>query len=45
MAEGRLSVGNVEIVALNDGEVDFAFLLTQTFPSTTEESWAQYRQR
>ena len=45
MAEGRLSVGNVEIVALNDGAVDFAFPLTQIFPTTTTEDWVQYQQR
>jgi glyoxylase-like metal-dependent hydrolase (beta-lactamase superfamily II) len=45
MAEGRLSVGNVEIIALNDGEVDFPFPLTDIFPGTTEQAWAPYRQR
>jgi glyoxylase-like metal-dependent hydrolase (beta-lactamase superfamily II) len=45
MAEVTMTVGNVEVVSLNDGEVDFAFPLTDIFPGTTEELWAQYRQR
>ena len=45
MAEPKLTVGNVEILALHDGEVDFPFPLTQIFPTTTVEAWAQYQQR
>lgn len=45
MPEGRLTVGNVEILSLNDGEVAFPFPLTDIFPSTTEEAWAPYQQR
>jgi len=45
MAEGKLSVGNVEIIAIDDGEVDFPFPLTDIFPGTTEEAWALYQER
>jgi glyoxylase-like metal-dependent hydrolase (beta-lactamase superfamily II) len=45
MAEAKLTVGNVEIVALDDGAVDFPFPLTQIFPGTTQEAWASYRGR
>ena len=45
MAEGILSVGNVEILAINDGEVDFPFPLSDIFPSAPAEAWAQYQER
>ena len=45
MAEGTLSVGNVEILAINDGEVDFPFPLADIFPSAPAEAWAQYQER
>lgn len=45
MAEGTLSVGNVEILAINDGELDFPFPLSDIFPSAPAEDWAQYQER
>ena len=48
MPEGRLTVGNVEILALSDQPiVDYhPFpLLSQLFPSVPAEAWAPYRQR
>ncbi len=45
MPEGTLTVGNVEILAINDGEVDFPFPLTDIFPSVPAEAWAQYQER
>ncbi len=45
MAEGTLSVGNVEILAINDGEFDFPFPLADLFPSVPAEAWAQYQER
>lgn len=45
MAEGKMTVGNVEIIAINDGQIDFAFPLTDIFPGTTEEAWVPYRER
>jgi hypothetical protein len=32
MAEGKLTVGNVDVLALTDGEGDFPFPLSQLFP-------------
>ena len=43
MPEGRLTVGNVEILALNDN--DSALPLNQTFPDVPFEAWAPYQQR
>ncbi len=45
MAEGKLTVGNVEILAIDDGGVDFPFPLTDIFPSVPAEAWAQYQER
>ena len=41
MAEGRLSVGNVEILALNDNEN--TALLSDIFPDVSAEAWAPYK--
>jgi hypothetical protein len=45
MAEGKLTVGNVDILALTDGEGDFPFPLSQLFPSVPAEAWTPFRQR
>jgi glyoxylase-like metal-dependent hydrolase (beta-lactamase superfamily II) len=45
MAESKLSVGNVEVLALTDGEGDFPFPLSQLFPSVSAQDWAPFRQR
>lgn len=45
MAEGKLIVGNVDILALTDGEGDFPFPLSQLFPSVPAEAWTPFRQR
>jgi hypothetical protein len=48
MPEGRLSVGNVEILALTDqADVDYDQfpLLNQLFPDVPMEAWAPYQQR
>jgi glyoxylase-like metal-dependent hydrolase (beta-lactamase superfamily II) len=45
MAEGTLVVGNVEILALTDGEGEFPFTLSQLFPAVPAEAWAPFRQR
>jgi glyoxylase-like metal-dependent hydrolase (beta-lactamase superfamily II) len=44
MAEGKLTVGNVDILALTDGEGDFPFPLSQLFPSVPAEAWTPFRQ-
>lgn len=43
MPESRLSVGNVEILTLNDNEG--ALPLNYIFPDVPSEAWAPYRQR
>ena len=45
MAEGKLSVGHVEVLALTDAEGDFPFPLSQLFPSVPAEAWGPFRQR
>ena len=45
MAEGKLTVGNVDVLALTDGEGDFPFPLSQLFPGVSAEAWAPFRQR
>ena len=43
MPQARMSVGNVEILTLHDGES--ALPLDQTFPQVPIESWLPYQQR
>ena len=43
MPESRLSVGNVEILALHDNQS--ALPLNQTFPGVPAEAWAPYQRR
>ncbi len=43
MPEARLTVGNVEIISLNDAET--ALPLSDTFPEVPAESWPYYQQR
>ena len=45
MAEGRLTVGSVDVLALTDGGGDFPFPLSQLFPGVAAEAWEPYRQR
>jgi glyoxylase-like metal-dependent hydrolase (beta-lactamase superfamily II) len=45
MAESKLSVGNVEVLSLTDGEGDFPFPLSQLFPNVPAEAWNPFRQR
>ena len=47
MPESKLSIGNVEILALTDHQVvDLsAFPLGQLFPGVPAEAWAPYQQR
>ena len=42
---GKLSVGNVEIVALIDGEGPFPFKLSQVFPTVQAAQWEPFRRR
>ncbi len=45
MLEGQLRVGQVEILALTDGEGAFPFPLSQLFPTVTPEDWVPFQQR
>jgi glyoxylase-like metal-dependent hydrolase (beta-lactamase superfamily II) len=45
MAEGKLTVGNVEVIAIDDGEADYPLPLTEIFPGTTEAAWAPHHER
>ena len=45
MPEARITVGNVEIVALTDLEVDFPYPLSQLFPSVSAADWQPFQQR
>src|SRR4030095_15514313 len=45
MAEGKLTVGNMDILALTDGEGDFPFPLSQLFPSVPAEAWTPFAHR
>ena len=41
----KLTVGNVEIVALTDGEGPFPFKLSQVFPTAKAAQWEPFRKR
>ena len=45
MAEGKLLVGNVEVVALTDNAGDFPIRLSHLFPTAPADAWAPFRQR
>jgi hypothetical protein len=45
MAEGRVFIGHVEILALTDVEVDLPIPLSQLHPTVPPEAWAPFRQR
>ena len=45
MAESKLFVGGVEVLALTDSEVDFPFPLSELFPNVPAEAWVPFRQR
>jgi hypothetical protein len=45
VAEGRVFIGHVEILALTDVEVDLPIPLSQLHPTVPPEAWAPFRQR
>jgi hypothetical protein len=45
MPEGRLSIGNAEILALTDVEVNFPVPLRQLFPGVPSRTWASFQRR
>lgn len=45
MAENKLFVGHVEVLALTDSAGDFPMPLSQLFPTVPADAWAPFRQR
>jgi glyoxylase-like metal-dependent hydrolase (beta-lactamase superfamily II) len=45
MSDGRLSIGNVQIVGLADVAVDAPLTLDQAFPGVPADAWEPYRER
>jgi glyoxylase-like metal-dependent hydrolase (beta-lactamase superfamily II) len=45
MLDGQLHVGQVEILALTDGEGAFPLPLSQLFPTVSAEEWTPFQQR
>ena len=45
MAESKLFVGRVEVLALTDRELDFPIPLSELFPNVPAEDWVPFRQR
>ena len=45
MAANKLTVGNVEVLALTDHEGDFPMPLSQVFPTVPANAWEPFRQR
>jgi glyoxylase-like metal-dependent hydrolase (beta-lactamase superfamily II) len=45
MAENKLFVGNVEVLALTDHAGDFPMPLSQLFPTVPADAWEPFRQR
>src|SRR5262249_42564658 len=45
MAEGKLFIGSVEVLALTDGEGAFPIPLSQLFPAVPAEAWAPFQHR
>jgi glyoxylase-like metal-dependent hydrolase (beta-lactamase superfamily II) len=45
MADGRLCIGEVEILALSDAIVDYPWPLTEIYPGVPLSAWAPYRDR
>ena len=43
MAESKLFVGNVEVLALTDSAGDFPFPLSQLLPTVPAEAWAPFQ--
>jgi glyoxylase-like metal-dependent hydrolase (beta-lactamase superfamily II) len=45
MPEGRIRVGDVEVVGLSDAQVDYPWALEELFPDAPASAWDEYRQR
>ena len=45
MPEGRIRVGNVEVIGLTDASLDFPLPLSTLFPAIPFAAWEPYRQR
>ena len=40
MSDGRISIGDVEVISLTDVEVNYPIPLSQVFPDVTAGDWA-----
>lgn len=45
MPDGRITIGNVEVIGLSDARGDFPRTLDDLFPSVPADAWIPYRQR
>ena len=45
MPEGRIRVGEVEVVGLSDATLDYPWPLEELFPAAPAAAWDEYRQR
>lgn len=45
MADGRITIGNVEVLGLSDGRGNFPRSLDDLFPQVLAQDWEPYRQR
>ncbi len=45
MTDNEITIGNVQVLAITDIEVDFPAPLSRVFPDTAEQDWAPFRQR
>lgn len=45
MGDGKVTIGNVQIMGLSDAVVDFPMTLDQLFPTVSAEAWEPYRRR
>ena len=45
MGDGKLSIGDVEVISLTDVEVNYPIPLSQVFPDVPAADWAPYREQ
>ena len=45
MTDNEITIGNVEVLAITDIEVDFPVPLSRVFPEATEQDWTPFKRR
>lgn len=45
MPDGRITIGNVEVIGLSDARLNFPMTLDQLFPAVSAQAWEPYRRR